>query len=272
LVALMKHPKYGRILFFDPTNEVVPFGQLPVYLQANYGLLVTPDGGELTELPQLSPASNGIQRTAKLTLETSGALRGDVQEVRLGAAGMWQRMALRNVSRDADKIKPIETELSHSFATYHITKATVGNFDVPDQPFVYNYSFVADYYGKHAGNLLLVRPRIIGSKSAGFLDTKEPRKYPVDFEGLRRDTDTFEITLPLGYEVDDLPPPVNEEHSFASYHSKTEARGNVLRFTRTWEIKQLTVPLEKVDELKRLYHVIASDERNTAVLKPAGSH
>jgi transglutaminase-like putative cysteine protease len=272
LVALMKHPKYGRILFFDPTNEVVPFGQLPIYLQANYGLLVTPDGGELTELPRLPPETNGIQRTAKLTLETSGALRGDVHEVRLGAAGMWQRMALRNVSRDADKVKPIETELSHSLATYHLTKATVGNFDLPDQPFVYNYSFVADYYGKHAGNLLLVRPRVIGSKSAGFLDTKEPRKYPVDFEGLRRDTDTFEITLPLGYEVDDLPPPVNEEHSFASYHSKTEVNGNVLRFTRTWEIKQLSVPLEKVDELKRLYHVIASDERNTAVLKPAGSH
>jgi hypothetical protein len=48
--------------------------------------------------------------------------------------------------------------------------------------------------------------------------------------------------------------------------------GNVLRFSRTWEIKQLTVPLEKVEELKRLYHVIAGDERNTAVLKPAGSH
>ncbi|HEV1995593.1 MAG TPA: DUF3857 domain-containing protein [Candidatus Acidoferrum sp.] len=272
LVAVMNHPKYGRILFFDPTNEVVPFGQLPVYLQANYGLLVTPDGGELTELPSLPAAMNGIQRTAKLTLDGTGTLRGDVQEVRLGAPGVWQRMTLRNVTRDADKIKPIESLLAHSFATFHITKATVSNLEQSDQPFIYNYSLVAENYGKHAGNLLLVRPRVIGSKSSAMLDTKEPRKYAVEFEGPSRDTDTFEITLPPGYEVDDLPPPVNEEHSFASYHSKTEVNGNVLRFSRTWEIKQLTVPLEKVEELKRLYHRIAGDERNTAVLKPAGSH
>src|SRR5208282_5589464 len=47
LIAVMQHPKLGRILFFDPTNYVTPFGQLRGHLQANYGLLVTPDGGEL---------------------------------------------------------------------------------------------------------------------------------------------------------------------------------------------------------------------------------
>ncbi len=44
----------------------------------------------------------------------------------------------------------------------------------------------------------------------------------------------------------------------------------LLRDTRTFEVKQLTVPLEKVVELKTLYRIIANDERNTAVLKPAG--
>src|SRR3984893_4728246 len=37
-----------------------------------------------------------------------------------------------------------------------------------------------------------------------------------------RNTDTFEIALPAGYEVDDLPPAVNADYSFASYHSKAE--------------------------------------------------
>jgi hypothetical protein len=93
----------------------------------------------------------------------------------------------------------------------------------------------------------------------------------VEFEGPERDTDTFEIALPPGYEVDDLPPPVDAEYSFASYHSKTEARGNVVRYTRVFEVKQLSVPLEKVGELKQLYRLIAGDERNTAVLKPVGA-
>ncbi|MBZ5702766.1 MAG: DUF3857 and transglutaminase domain-containing protein [Acidobacteriia bacterium] len=269
LAATLPHAKLGRILFFDPTDTMTPFGQLRGPLQGNYGLLVAPEGGELTELPKLPAALNGIQRTGKLALDGSGTLKGEVREVRVGDSAGSQRWALRTVSKDVDRIKPIETLLAHSLGTFRITKATVSNAEQTDRPFIYEYSLVAENYGKAAGNLLLVRPRVLGSKALSFLETKEARKYPVEFEGPARDTDTFEITLPPGYEVDDLPPPVDAEYSFASYHSKTEASGNVVRYTRVFEVKQLSVPLEKVGELRQLYRVIFGDERNTAVLKPA---
>jgi hypothetical protein len=41
----------------------------------------------------------------------------------------------------------------------------------------------------------------------------------------------------------------------------------VLRYTRTFEIKQLSVPPSKADALKRFYRVTADDERNSAVLE-----
>jgi hypothetical protein len=271
LVATMVHPKLGKILFFDPTDEMTPFGQLSGALQANYGLLVAPDGGELIELPQLPPGTNGIWRTAKLSLSAAGTLSGDVDEVRVGDRAAAQRWALRTVTKDADRIKPIESLLSQSLTTFQITKATIGNLQLTDKAFMYDYSLVAQNYAKTAGNLLLVRPRVLGNKSSDLLETKESRKFPVEFDGPSRDTDTFEITLPQGYEVDDLPPPVNADYSFASYHSKAEVSGNTLKYTRTFEVKELSVPLSKVDDLKKLYRIIASDERNTAVLKPAGS-
>ncbi len=242
LVATMTHPKLGKILFFDPTDELTPFGQLNGALQANYGLLVTPDGGELVELPKLPPAMNGIQRTAKLSLSATGTVSGEVQETRVGDRAWSQRWALRTVTKDADRIKPIETLLSHSLATFQITKASVGNLQLTDQPFLYNYSVVAQNYAKPAGNLLLVRPRFIGNKSSDLLETKEPRKYPVEFDGPSLDVDTFEITLPAGYEVDDLPPAVNADYSFASYHSKTEVNGNTLKYTRTFEVNRRALP------------------------------
>ena len=269
LVAVVEHPKLGRLLVFDPTDEYTPFGQLRGELQANYGLLVTPDGGELTMLPQLPASMSGVQRTAKLTLSSRGTLSGDFTETRLGDSGLWQRMTLKSVTKEADKIKPIETMVSHSLSTFQITKATVLNLNLTDQPFGYQYSLVAENYAKTAGNLLLVRPRVLGSKSSDLLETKEPRKYPVEFDGPSRDTDTFEIAIPAGFEVDDLPPPINADYSFASYHSKTEVNGNTLKYTRTFEVKELSVPLSKVDDLKKLYRIIAGDERNTAVLKPA---
>jgi hypothetical protein len=40
-------------------------------------------------------------------------------------------------------------------------------------------------------------------------------------------------------------------------------------FNRCFEIKQLTVPVSELEELKKFYRIIATDERSTAVLRPA---
>jgi hypothetical protein len=86
--------------------------------------------------------------------------------------------------------------------------------------------------------------------------------------GRGRESSREEKGTGSGYEVDDLAPPINADYSFASYHSKTEVNGNTLKYTRTFEVKELSVPVSKAKELKRLYRIIAGDERNTAVLKP----
>jgi hypothetical protein len=44
-----------------------------------------------------------------------------------------------------------------------------------------------------------------------------------------------------------------------------------LRYARTFEVKDPSVPLSRIEDLKKLYRIIANDERNTAVLKPAAS-
>jgi hypothetical protein len=269
LVATMQHPRLGRILFFDPTNELTPFGQIGGHLQANSGLLVTPDGGELVQLPKQPSTMNGIRRTAKLTLDPTGGLHGDVEEVRVGDRAWSERWILRTATKDSDRIKPIESLLAGSLSNFRITKATISNIQRTNQPFGFNYSFEAQNYAKNAGGLILVRPRVIGVKSSAILETKEPRQFPIEFEGPVEDTDTFEITLPPGYEVDDLPPPVDADFGFASYHSKTEVKGNVIGYTRTFKVTELSVPVNKAEELKKFYRIIASDERNTAILKPS---
>jgi hypothetical protein len=267
LVATMQHPQLGKLLFFDPTNELIAFGQIGGYLQENYGLLVTPSGGELVEVPRLPVALNTIRRTGNLTLDATGKLTGNINEMRLGDRASSERWRLLHVTNNADRIKPIETLLAGSLSNFRILKASILNLQHTDQPFGFDYSFEALNYAKNAGDLLLVRPRVLGVKSQGIMETSEPRQFPIEFEGPVQDTDVFQITLPPGYSVDDLPPPVDADFGFASYHSKTELKGNVIGYTRTFEIKDLSVPVSKSDDLKKFYRIIATDERNTAVLK-----
>lgn len=212
---------------------------------------------------------NSVQRVAKLTLDSSGMLTGDVKETRVGDRARRERFRLGRVTNDADRIKPIEQLLADSLSRFRITKAYLVNISQTDQPFGFSYTFDAENYAKSAGDLILLRPRVLGSKSSGIMETKEPRKFPIEFDGPVLDTDTFEITLPAGYSVDDLPPPVDADFGFASYHSKSEVNGNVIRYTRAFEVKDLSVPVSKAEDLKKFYRIVAADERNTAVLKPA---
>ena len=45
--------------------------------------------------------------------------------------------------------------------------------------------------------------------------------------------------------------------------------GRNLHGAKATRARELSVPLSKIEELKKFYRVIAGDERNTAVLKPA---
>ena len=72
LYAIVNDPKLGRLLFFDPTNEYVPLGYLPWYLQNNHGLVVTSDGGNLLAMPLLPPSTNRWLRTATVQSERNG--------------------------------------------------------------------------------------------------------------------------------------------------------------------------------------------------------
>src|SRR4029077_14594391 len=75
VVATLQHPKLGTLLYFDPTDEITPFGRISGTMQENYGLLVAPDGGELLEPPRRPATMDRIRRKAKLTLDANGTLK-----------------------------------------------------------------------------------------------------------------------------------------------------------------------------------------------------
>jgi hypothetical protein len=150
-----------------------------------------------------------------------------------------------------------------------VLRASIVNLHAEDQPFEWRYSLQVDNYPKAAGDLILLRPRLLGNEAAGFLETTEPREHSIEFDEPERDADTVEILLPAGYSIDELPPATNIDDGFASYHSRTEFSGRTLKYTRTLEIKELSVPAGKAEQLKAFYRDIAADERNSAVFKRA---
>jgi hypothetical protein len=78
-----------------------------------------------------------------------------------------------------------------------------------------------------------------------------------------------EITLPEGFKVDELPEPAKSSFPFGQYVSKTENSGNILKYTRQYRMDSTLVSMDQMDQLKKLFGQINSDEKNMAVLKKA---
>ncbi len=67
--------------------------------------------------------------------------------------------------------------------------------------------------------------------------------------------------------ADELPDPVKLDLGFASYESSTEVQGNALHYTRTYTVRELTLPASRYADVQKLAETIATDEQTRAILK-----
>jgi len=79
--------------------------------------------------------------------------------------------------------------------------------------------------------------------------------------------DEYSIELPDGYSVDEVPDPVELDLGFAAYQSNVQVKGNTVRYTRTYTIRQITLPPERYADVQKLAGTIAADEESSIVLK-----
>jgi hypothetical protein len=266
-LAMIGDGSRGSLLLFDPTDELTPFGRVGEHLHAGHVLLVKDGSAQLVPAPTGVPAENGVDKTMTMKLGADGSLTGDVHESWRGVWANYERGRLFAASENSDLKKPVERRLAGSIANYLIASATVTSLATIEHPFEWRYSFTAPGYAKFAGELMMVRPRVLGLKAEGFLDTGKPRRNPVLFDAVHLDRDTIRITLPPEYVVDTLPEPLSLDVGFAVYRSQTRVEGNTLIYERSFEQKELAVPLSEVNALKELYGTIDRDERALLVLK-----
>lgn len=270
LYSVVNDPQLGRLLFFDPTNEYVPLGYIPSYLQDSYGLVIAPDGGHLVKLPLLPPSTNRLLRVAKLTLTPTGNLSGDVQELRWGGPAADDRREFEDV-QPSQREKIFEDFLGEFLNSFQLTGASLGNLDNNDQTLSLDYKFSASDYAKSAGDLMILSPRVVGDKYTNDLNlftiNGKPRQYAIEFDEATMQTDAFDIALPAGYVPDGLPQPVQVSCDYGTYRSETTVKDGVLHYRRTLEIKDVLVPTNKLPEIRAFLQQIAADQTSAAVLK-----
>jgi len=264
LKAIVKANDGKRYLIFDPTDERTPVGNLRSDLQGSFGYLAAGASSQIIALPVLAPETNTKDRKGAFTLAADGTLTGSVDISETGPMGADLR---RTLKKDDEKERRESVERSIAASLPGVTLDAFQFIEPPalDKPVELHYKVTARQYSHQAGPLLLVRPRVVGSYAEAFDD--KSRIYPIDLDATGRWRDSFEIAIPAGYAVDEIPDPVSVDMDFASYHSSVSSKGNLLHYEREYVVRQIEIPPARAADFRRFESVILSDEKNAAVLK-----
>jgi hypothetical protein len=264
LMAVSRAKDGKRYLIFDPTDERTPVGNLPSNEQGGYGLLAAGPSSQVLALPVLDPAANGTVETGKFTLAADGTLAGSIDATHTGPEGAEYRSFLK-YSDDKERHDAWEKMVARSLPGVVLDSFQFVEPAALDRPLEFHYKVTKSQYAHAAGPLLLVRPRVIGSVATHIED--KPRKVPIDLDATGRWQASFDIALPAGYAVDELPNPVHIDMDFASYRAASTVKDNVLHYEREYVVRQVVIPAERVSDFRKLQSAIAEDEQASAVLK-----
>jgi hypothetical protein len=257
--------KTGRqYLIFDPTWDKTAFGQLEHNLQGGYGVLVEGSDSQIIQFPVLSPDLNTIHRTASFQLQSDGTLKGTVTEKRFGDLSE-DRRSLYTMGDAKEQTQFLDRVLGQDFTSFTVSDVKVQNAEALNKDLTTSYVLAADRFGKLMGSLLMVRPRVLGSE--GLYADQKQRRVPINLDETMQERDDYTIELPPGYSVDEIPNPIKLDLGFASYESSSTVKDNVLYYTRTYTVREVTLPADKYPDIQRLAGVIGADEQNRAVLK-----
>ena len=263
LPAVTAHPTLGRVLYFDPTDEQTPLGELPLPLQGSQGLLVLPKAGGLVRMPLSPPEANPSLREVDATLDARGALRATVHQVTAGDPASLERYLYRSLSREAYARK-LEADVQRQVTGARLTLGQVGN-DPTGNRFELIMNLEAPGYAQVIQNrLLLVRPPDLPRPGLPDL-TPAPRQHAIQLDP-REERDAFTLTLPEGVKVDELPEARAMETSFGRFSVTWRATGSTVSRTLTLRLARTTLPASANAEVLAFVEAFRQAERQPVVL------
>lgn len=261
--TIINHPKLGRLLIFDATDDDTPVGDLPDTEQGSLALIIAGADGALVRMPVMPPEANRLEREADVNLVDDGSITATLHERSVGQAAAHERAGFRHLARP-EYNQVIERWITRGATGAKITKVEPAD-DTAAGRFALDVEFNVANYGQLMQNRLLVfKPAIVERREHLFL-TEPKRKHPIVLDSYAY-TETVKVKLPAGFDVDELPDPVKLDAPFGTYAATYTVKDGQLQFTRTLVQHAAMIPVEQYTTVRSFYEHIRAAEQTPVVL------
>ena len=261
--AVMQHPRLGRLLIFDATDDQTPLGDLPDDEQGSLALIAAGDAGGLVTMPSMPPDSSRLDRQAEIVLTSDGAIAGSLQERSFGQVAANERRAFHSLSAGGYR-GLIEQWMTRGATAVKVIKVQPSD-DSANGRFALDVDFSAPAYAQVMQDRLLVfKPAIVSRReSLSLANTK--RQHPVVLKS-NAYSETVRVKLPAGFDVDEMPDAVKLDTAFGSYATTYEVKDGQLVFTRRLVQRASTIPVEQYASVRVFFEKIRAAEQAPVVL------
>ncbi|WP_162179965.1 DUF3857 domain-containing protein [Bryobacter aggregatus] len=247
--ASFTHPALGRMMLFDPTDSIVPFGHIPDHEQGALALVLAGEKGTLIEAPKTSPTQNHTARKWDVTLAANGSLVGKLEETMTGQEA-FDALALDKTVQKDRLGKYIEARMTAAIPGSVVTEVKE-NYEVASKTYTRTIQFNAETYARiMMGKLWMVKSSPMSYESMPVLN-KATRTQPLVLQPVSF-SETITWHLPSTLKIDELPDPDKMEAGFGKYDSTWKTEDGAVRVERQLELQAEVVPVAQYAKAREL--------------------
>ena len=251
----------GEDLWLECTSNTDPTGYLDKSTANRRALLLTPDGGRLVRTLALTPAENFERNKTDIVLDENGhavvhgySLCGGV----LHEHGRW--MAAQKSQQEREKC--FAGNAGFSITKLHQLNITASESRPESET---NYYLDAMNYAVRSGKRMFV-PLMKTNPLGRSLPANEHRQLALHIPDGHTFSDTVVLHLPAGYEVENVPSPVNLESEFGSFEMRVEKIAEQVTVIRRVVRQPVSVPAERYEEVRQFYQQVLKADGTQMVL------
>jgi len=260
----------GKEVYCDPATAFAPFGLLSWPETAVKGLRLDKEGGSwvTTTLPPSSDSR--IERKAELKLTETGSLEGKLTVTFSGLEALWRRIEERN--EDATNRKKFLEDQVKEYIPVGI------ELDLTNQPdwggstptLVAEFELKVPGWVSGAGRRALVPVGLFSAPEKHAFEHAN-RVHAIYFSYPSEKLDDVRIDLPLGWQVNSLPPVQDLDAKAAVYSLKVENNKGALHLTRRLNMDLLMVEAKLYPTLRNFFQIVRTGDEQQIVLQPGAA-
>ncbi len=242
----------------DATDPICPYNLLPLRCLNNRGRIIGPSISD--PWVPLQPATSSAHMVmANLTIKDN-QLVGEVVRSNAQYDALRVRKKLASYSSKDNFVASVK-QSQPSIRHYELAQGEALEESIKETMEV---AFTTGL--QQAGKVLYVDPFVIEAEENPFKSVK--RTYPVDYPHLMRHLYIFNLTIPDGYAVDELPEALSIAlpNDGGTYRFAVTRRGNVLQINSKLNISKTRFYASEYEALKLFHQQIADKQREQIVL------